>query len=172
MIRGLLFLALALSPLFLRVLPAQADDGPPISITSPDQATTFAYGAVKSHALIWNKGQKMLIAHVTFTDAELANGQPDEDSHEFRLPGVTFDPAKNVFFATTAKGAAIPIAHFKKMLFFNTIEVLPNAHITILHPRGVVTVLLEAIDPNDPAMHPAPSDPDATRKVDINSVLR
>ena len=171
MIRGLLFLALLLSPLSLRVLPAQADDGPPISITSPDQATTFAYGSVKNHALVWNKAQKVLIAHVTFTDAELNNGQPNDDSHEFRLPGVNFDPAKGLFTATTAKGEVIPIAHYKKVLFFNSIEVLPNAHISILHPRGVVTVMLEAISPNDPAMHPAPSDPDATHRVDIDKVL-
>jgi hypothetical protein len=171
MMRVLLYLALALSPLFMRMLPAQADDGPPISITSPDPATTFAYGAVKNHALIWNKAQKMLIAQVTFTDAELNNGQTNDDSHEFRLPGVTFDPAKNIFFATTAKGETIPVAHYKKVLFFNTIEVLPNAHVTILHPRGVVTVILEAISPNDPAMHPAPTDPDATHRTDLDKIL-
>jgi hypothetical protein len=35
-------------------------------------------------------------------------------------------------------------------------------------------VILEAISPNDPAMHPSPSsdNPDATHKVDLDSILR
>jgi hypothetical protein len=171
MMRVLLLLAILLAPFSVRVLPAQVDDGPPISITSPDQATTYAYGSVKDHTLLWNKAQKVLIARVTFNDAEISNGQSNDDTHEFRLPGVTLDPVKNIFLATTAKGEVIPIAHFKKVLFFNTIVVFPNAHITILHPRGVVTVMLEAINPNDPAMHPAPSDPDGTRQVDLDKIV-
>jgi hypothetical protein len=155
-------------------LPAYEDDGPPISITSPDTATTFAYGTVKTHALIWEKQTGILVASITFTDAEQNSGTPNDDTHEFRLPGVTFDAAKGVFFATTAKGEAIPVATFKKTLFFKTIETTPNARVRIIHPRGDVTVILEAISPNDPAMHPSPSgdNPDATHKVDIDSILR
>jgi hypothetical protein len=172
MSRGLFFLALALTLFSSRVVRAQ-DDGPPISITSPDAAATFAYGTVKNHALIWNKSGKVLIARVTFTDAEQNLGQPNDDTHEFRLPGVSFDEAKGVFFATLAKGEMIPVAHIKKTLFIKSIETVPSAHIRILHPRGDVTVILEAISPNDPAMHPAPAnpDPDATHKVDINKIL-
>lgn len=172
MSRGLFFLVLALFLSTPRILPAQ-NEGPPISITSPDTATTFAYGTVKNHALVWNKNAKMLIARVTFTDAEQNFGQPNDDTHDFRLPGVTFDEAKGIFFATTAKGEVIPVAHFKKVLFMKTIETMPNAVVRVLHPRGAVTVILEAISPNDPAMHPAPAnaDPDATHKVDINKVL-
>ena len=172
MSRGLFFFILALTLFSPRLLSAQ-DDGPPISITSPDAATTFAYGTVKNHALVWNKKEKVLIAHVTFTDAEQSNGTPSDDTHEFRLFGVSFDEAKGVFFATTAKGEAIPVARIKKVLFITTIETTPNAVVRVLHPRGNVTVILEAISPNDPAMHPAPanSDSDATHQVDINKIL-
>ena len=172
MSRSLFFLVLAASLFSFRVVFAE-DDGPPISITSPDTATTFAYGTIKNHALIWNKSGKVLIARVTFTDAEQSLGQPNDDTHEFRLPGVTFDEAKGVFFATSAKGEVIPVARIKKVLFIKTIETTPNAVVRILHPRGIITVVLEAISPNDPAMHPPPdsSDPDATHQVDINKIL-
>ncbi len=145
-----------------------------ISITSPDKATTFVYGSIKERALVWNKKEKVLIARVTFTDAEQSSGQANDDRHDFRLPGVSFDEAKGFFFATSAKGVTVPVAHIKKALFFKTIEVLPNAAVRILRERGNVTVLLEAISPNDPAMHPSPknSDPDGTHKVDADKILQ
>jgi hypothetical protein len=170
MSRWLFFLVLAATLFSPRVASAQ-DMGPPISITSPDVATTFAYGTIKNHALVWNKSGKVLIARVTFTDAEQNLGQPNDDTHEFRLPGVSFDEAKGIFSATTAKGEVIAVAHIQKTLFVKSIAMLPNARIRILHPKGNVTVVLEAIGPNDPAMHPAPANPDATHKVDINKIL-
>jgi hypothetical protein len=172
MSRGLFFLALALILFSPRISSAQ-DDGPPISITSPDVATTFAYGTIKHHALIWNKNEKVLVARVTFTDENSSEVQAADDTHDFRLPGVTLDEAKGVFFATSAKGEVIPVAHFKKVLFIKTIETTPNAVVRVLHPRGDVTVILEAISPNDPAMHPPPdnSNPDATHPVDIDKIL-
>jgi hypothetical protein len=172
MSRGLFFFVLAAILFSPRVLPAQ-NDGPPIAITSPDAATTFAYGTIKNHALIWDKKEKVLIARVTFTEEDSNYGQATDDTHEFRLPGVTFDEAKGVFFATTAKGEVIPVARIKKVLFVKTIETTPNAVVRIQHPRGNVTVILEAISPNDPAMHPPPnnSNPDATHQVDINKIL-
>ena len=172
MSRGSLYLALALPLLASSFVRAQ-DDGPPISITSPDQGTTYAYGTLKTHALVWDKSRKMLKAIVTFVDENQDSNTQNDDTHEFRLPGVSFDEAKGVFTATTDKGEVIPIAHYKKTLFIKTIEVLPNARVRILHPRGLITVILEAISPDDPAMHPPPdnSDPDSTRPVDIHSIL-
>jgi hypothetical protein len=170
MSRRPVFFLLALLLFLPRVLPAQ-NDGPPISITSPDAGTTFAYGEIKSHALIWRKSDNMLLALVTFTDAQMNSGQPNDDAHEFRLPGVTFDQAKGLFVATTAKGEVIPVARFKKVLFLKTIETTPNAVVRVLHPRGNITVILEAISPTDPAMHPANSDPDAEHRVDIDKIL-
>ncbi len=147
------------------------DDGPPIAITSPDAGTTFAYGAVKTHSLVWDKRQKMLVAYVTFTDAEQSNGQPSDDSHQFRLPGTSFDETKGIFYATTKKGELIPVAQIKKALFFKTIVTTANANIRVMHPRGVITVVLEAISPNDPAMHPAPTHPDGTHDVSLDKIV-
>ncbi|HEV3272416.1 MAG TPA: hypothetical protein VGZ93_09570 [Candidatus Methylacidiphilales bacterium] len=168
MSRRLSLLILAAVLLSLQAVFAQ-DDGPPIAITSPDTATTFVYGTIKSHELIWDKKKKMLVAVITFTDID----EPNDDTHEFRLPGITFDQAKGLFFATTAKGELIPVARLKKGLFTRVIETTPNAVVRVLHPKGNITVILEAISPDDPAMHSAPadSDSDVTHQVDINKIL-
>ena len=172
MSRRLLFTTLALVLLVPLAAWAQnesqGDDGPPISITSPDTGTTYAYGTIKAHSLIWDKGRKLLIARVTFTD----DNTPADDVHEFRIPGITLDEAKGVFSATTAKGDVIPVAHYRKVLFVKSIETLPNAAVRVLHPKGNITVILEAISPDDPAMHTPPGDSDGTHKVDTNQILQ
>jgi hypothetical protein len=148
------------------------DQGPPISITSPDTGSTFVYGTLKGRQLYWNKSQKMLIARVTYTDASLLdNNSAQDDTMEFRLPGVAFDEAHGTFSATTAKGEVIPIAHFKKTLFIKSIEILPNARVRVIHDHAAVTVILEAISPNDPAMHPKPTDPDGVHMVNPNKLF-
>lgn len=146
------------------------EDGPPISITSPDTGTTYAYGTIKTHTLYWDKNQKMLIARVTFIDENQSTSNQNDDTHEFRLPGISLDEAKGIFTATSAKGEVIPVAHYKKVLFVKTIETSPNAAVRVLHPHGNITVILEAISPNDPAMHPPSddSDPNGTHQLDIN----
>jgi hypothetical protein len=165
-----LLLSFLLAPRLLHAF----DDGPPIAISSPDVATTFAYGSIKSHALIWDKKRKLLIAQVVFTDTETNDGLSQDDEHEFSLPGVSFDEAKGIFYAISARGETIPVAHIKKALFLKTIEVLPNANVRIEHPHGNVTVILEAIRPNDPAMHASSPDtnPDDGHKVDISKILQ
>jgi hypothetical protein len=149
------------------------DEGPPISITSPDTGSTFVYGTLKGRQLYWNKSQKLLIARVTYTDASLLdNNSAQDDTMEFRLPGVAFDEAHGVFTATTAKGETIPIAHLKKAIFgIKSIEILPNARVRIIHDHGAVSVILEAISPNDPAMHPAPSNPDGEHLMNPNQLF-
>jgi hypothetical protein len=174
MSRRLLFLALAfalLRPGAVAQDESHADDGPPISITSPDTGTTYAFGTIKTHSLYWDKNQKILIARVTFVDENTDSATQSSDTHEFRVPGITFDGAKGIFTATTAKGDVIPVAHIKKVLFVKTIETTPNAAVRVLHPRGNITVILEAISPDDPAMHPAPTDPNGTHQVDIHQIV-
>ena len=170
MSRLLIFFVLFFAFASPRVLFAQ-DDGPPISITSPDFATTYALASIKSRSLYWSKRDKVLVARVTFTDVTESSGQANDDSHDFRLPGITYNEAKGLFFATTAKGEAIPVAHFKKVLFMKSLETTPNAVIRVIHPKGNVKVILEAISPDDPAMRSAPPDPDSTQKVDIDKIL-
>jgi hypothetical protein len=154
---------------------AWENDGPPIVINSPQGGTTFARCDIKSHTLVWNKNRKMLVAIVTFTDAQQNQGTPQDDTHYFDLPGVNFDEAKGLFTATAPSGEVIPVAKISKMLFIKSITVLPNANVRIMYPRGNITVVLEAISPNDPAMKAPPKNdsenPDGTHNVDIKSLL-
>ena len=174
MLRGFLYLLLLLA------LPANTsaqdgvlskDDGPPISITSPDIGSTFVYASLKGRSLYWNKHDRMLVARVTFTEVDESANTPQDDTLDFRLPGIAFDEVKGIFSATSAKGEVIPVARIKKQLFLKTIEILPNARVRVLRQRGNVSVILEAISPNDPAMHPAPSNPEGEHAVDIRQMI-
>ena len=173
MFRSYFLLALTLLLVGSKAFGA-ADDGPPISITSPDAGVTFAYGSIKNRSLIWNQRNQMLTAMVTFTDAQQASGQPNEETLYFRLPGISFDEAKGLFFATSAKGQVIPVARIKKMLFIKSVEATPNAVVRVQRMRSNVTVVLEAISPDDPAMHtdPASTDADGSHKVDIQKIIQ
>jgi hypothetical protein len=175
MSRFALILVVALFLFGPTALFAWNNDGPPIVITSPQGGTTFARCDIKNHSLIWNKNRKMLVAVVTFTDAQQNTGTPQDDTHYFDLPGVNFDEAKGIFTATAPGGEIIPIAKISKMLFIKSIVVLPNANVRILHPRGDISVVLEAISPNDPAMKAPPKNDsenlDGTHNVDVKSLL-
>jgi hypothetical protein len=170
MLRHILFLFLAVA------LPLLGDEsGPPISITSPDTATTYVYGTIKSRSLHWSDAKQMLSAEVSFVDERQDSLQSTEDAHSFQLPGITLDKAHGIFYATTSKGEVIPVARRKKTLFLSTIEVLPNAVVRINHHRGNVTVILEAIRPDDVAKEQhkqdGATDPDATHNVDLHQLL-
>jgi hypothetical protein len=163
-------IALALALLSPRLAFAQ-DNGPPISITSPDAGSTYVYATLKNRSLLWSKRDQMLVARLTFAQIDDSGGTIEDDTLEFRLPGITFDEAKGVYSAKSAQGEVIPIARVKKQLFLKTIEILPNAHVRIIRQKGNVSVILEAISPNDPAMHPGPSNPDAEHAEDIRQIL-
>ena len=171
MFRFALVLAVMLVGLGARGLFAQVDDGPPIVITSPDQGTTFAFANLKSRTLYWDKKSQTLVAQVTFVDDHAEGGQSNEDTHQFHLPGITFDQAKGIFYATSAKGEKIPVAQVKKTLFLRDVVSTPNARVRIMHPRGELTVVLEALSPNDPALRQPASDGNGTQKVDFGKLL-
>jgi hypothetical protein len=167
-----IFLFLALGALRLA---AQDNDGPLISIASPDTATTFAFGTIKSRALIWDDKAQMLLAEVTFQDEQQYTLQPNDDTHRFRLPGVTLDKAHGIFYATSPKGEAIPVARKRKTLFLTTIQVLPNAIVRISHEHGDVKVTLEAIRPSDVAKvkkaQSGQDNPDGTHSINLQDLL-
>jgi hypothetical protein len=152
-------------------LRAQHDDAPPVVIRSPDTAETFVFGSVKDRSLFWDKKNQMLVAHITFVDGPVDQGQAPEDSHDFKLPGIIFDQAKGVFIAHSSKGEAIPVAHIQKILFMHAVEALPNAVVRIQKDRGNVSVVMEAISPNDPALRQPSSDPSGTKTMTFEDLL-
>jgi hypothetical protein len=161
-----LFLALDALPL------AAQEEGPPISITSPDTASTFVHSTIKHRTLIWDDATKTLSAEVTFVDDQQDSSQSNDDTHRFRLPGVAFDPERGIFYATSATGEKIPVAQKKKAWYLASIEPLPNAAVRIIHRHGVVTVTLEAIRPADLAKQQKPTtNADGTHSVDLRQLL-
>jgi hypothetical protein len=170
MLRLLPFLILLV--LSVARLSGSDDDAYPISITSPDTGTTFAFGTIKHHALIWNESTHTLIAVVTFVDEQQDSLQANDDTHRFRLPGVTYDKAHGIFYATSAKGEVIPVAHRKKSFFVTSIDPLPNAVVRIYHQHGMLSVTLEAIRPSDMPKQKGPAtNPDGTHSVDLQSLF-
>jgi hypothetical protein len=166
--------------LALTMLPLLADDEirPLISIASPDTATTFAFGTISKRALIWSESTQTLFAEVTFVDVDPNSSQSNDDTHRFRLPGITLDKAHGIFYATSPKGEVIPIAQRKKTFLFPIIEILPNAIVRVNHHRGEVTVTLEAIRPSDVAKlrkaqkdQDAQANPDAGHTINIQDLL-
>ena len=157
----------------------ESESGPPILINSPDSASTFVFGTIKHRSLVWNESTQALYAEVTFTDQQQDNLQAEDDTHRFRLPGVTLDKAHGIFYATSAKGEAIPVARRKKELFLWNIEVLPNAIVRIYHRHGDVSVALEAIRPADVAREKKQQDqqnqsganPDGSHTINIQDLL-
>ncbi len=92
MLRILLFLAL--SALGLR---AEQEFTPLIAIDSPDTATTYPLGTIKHHGLIWNDTTQTMSAEVTFEDVDRTGPEPDEDTHLFRIPGITLNKSQGIF---------------------------------------------------------------------------
>ena len=147
---------------------------PPISITSPDQGSTYVFASIKDHQLIWDKRRRELVAHVVFQEYDKTDGPASDDEHDFRLPGVRFDPATGIFSATSAKGKVIPVARLKKSFLFSSIETLPNAVVRVVRLGGNVSVVLEAISPDDPALRAPPAGSDGSgdpRAIDISQLF-
>jgi len=124
------------------------DDKPPVSIPSPFSGKTFAYGVMKAHHLVWV--DQMLIARLTYSNSLHENTNREEEDLDFPLPGVTLDRASGVFYAPSTTGELIPVAHFKKVLFNQSVQLLPNAVVRTVHnSEGEINVILEAIRPAD-----------------------
>lgn len=63
--------------------------GGEITVESPDQAETFAYGSTKHHLLRWDKKKGQLYAEITFSNEPYArNTTASEETFQFYFPGV------------------------------------------------------------------------------------
>jgi hypothetical protein len=155
--RSFLFILLSIVTVSLVACPLWADEPDeelPVSIKSPEEGKTFAYGDIKSRSLSWQPKRGELVAHVTFTNQLLAVGSPEEDDEYFPIPGISFDPASGTFYATAKTGEKIPIAKMHTAVLFKTIVMLPNAAVRVIHtPEGNTSVILEAIRPADLARY-------------------
>jgi len=117
-----------------------------VSITSPDHARTFAYGAVTWHQLYLQRTGGKLAARITFSNWPYAgDDEPRRDeAFDFRFPGVHVDFAQHAFVASGRRGELIPVARFQGDSACGWIKLGPNAKMYLVKEHGRVTATLTA----------------------------
>ena len=136
-------LAIVSAALLITSVTAMADA---VSITSPDHARTYAYGAVTWHQLYLERNRDQLAARITFSNWPYAdaNEPRTDEPFDFRFPGIHVDFAQHAFVATGRRGEFIPVAWFRGDATCGWIKLAPNAKIYLLKESGRVTATLTA----------------------------
>ena len=135
--------AIILAALLVTGAYAMADA---VSITSPDHARTYAYGAVTWHQLYLKRTRGELAARITFSNWPYAgDDEPRRDeAFDFRFPGVHVDFVQHAFVASGRHGELIPVALFQGDPAYGWIGLAPNAKMYLLKETGRVTATLTA----------------------------
>jgi len=117
-----------------------------VSITSPDHARTYAYGAVTWHRLYLQRTRGELAARIAFSNWPYAgDDEPRRDeAFDFRFPGVHVDFAQHAFVASGRRGELILVARFQGDPACGWIDLAPNAKMYLLKESGRVTATLTA----------------------------
>jgi hypothetical protein len=136
-------MAILLAATLITSASAMADA---VSVTSPDHARTYAYGAVTWQQLYLEQTRGELGARVTFSNFPFTDGnEPRTDEvFDFRFPGIHVDLSQHAFVATGRRGEAIPVAWFRGDPSSGWIKLAPNAKIYLLKENGRVTATLTA----------------------------
>jgi hypothetical protein len=135
--------AFALLTTFMASTSALADA---VSVTSPDHARTYAYGAVTWQQLYLERRRGELAARLTFSNVPFAdaNQPPTYEPFDFRFPRVRIDLARHAFFARGRRGESIPVAWFRGDPSCGWIKLTANAKVYLLKESGRVTATLTA----------------------------
>ena len=83
-----------------------------VDIPSPDKAHTYAASRISNTTLKWSNRDQKLYANITF-DPQMYAGDGDSGRQEyfvFGIPGVTFDPQANTFYAKDNEGEPVAVA--------------------------------------------------------------
>lgn len=117
-----------------------------VSITSPDHARTYAYGAVTWHQLYLERRRHELAVRITFSNWPYADSnEPRRDEpFDFRFPGVHVNFAQHAFVTSGRHCESIPVAWFWGDPACGWIKLAPNAKIYLLKESGRVTATLTA----------------------------
>jgi hypothetical protein len=117
-----------------------------VSITSPDHARTYSYGAVTWHQLYLRRTRGELAARITFSNWPYAgDDEPRRDEpFDFRFPGVHVDFARHAFIARGRRGERIPVALFQGDPACGWIGLAPNAKMYLVKEHGRVTATVTA----------------------------
>lgn len=136
-------IAITLAVTLITTASAMADA---VSVTSPNHARTYAYGAVTWHQLYLERTRGELAARITFSNYPFADAnEPRTDQpFDFRFPGIHVDLAQHAFVATGRHGESIPVAWFRGDPSCGWIKLAPNAKIYLLKESGRVTATVTA----------------------------
>ena len=136
-------ISIALAVTLVTTASAMADA---VSVTSPNHARTYAYGAVTWRQLYLERTRGELAARITFSNFPFADAnEPRTDQpFDFRFPGIHVDLAQHAFVATGRRGESIPVAWFRGDASCGWIKLAPNAKIYLLKESGRVTATLTA----------------------------
>ena len=117
-----------------------------VSVTSPNHARTYAYGAVSWRQLYLERTRGELAARITFSNFPFAdaNEPRTDEPFDFKFPGIRVDLARHAFVATGRRGESIPVAWFRGDPTCGWIKLAPNAKIYLLKEHGRVTATLTA----------------------------
>jgi hypothetical protein len=117
-----------------------------VSISSPNHAQTYAYGAVTWRQLYLTQKRGELGARITFSNWPYADAnQPRTDeAFDFQFPGIRVDLAQRAFVASGRQGESIPVAWFRGDPSYGWIKLAPGAKIYLLKESGRVTATLTA----------------------------
>jgi hypothetical protein len=116
-----------------------------VSITSPNHARTYAYGAVTWHQLYLQSSGE-LTARITFSNWPYAdaNEPRTDEPFDFRFPGVRVDFARRAFVIPRPRGESIAVAWFYGDPGCGWIKLAPGAKIYLVKENGRVTATLTA----------------------------
>jgi hypothetical protein len=117
-----------------------------VSVTSPNHARTYAYGAVTWQQLYLERTRGELGARITFSNFPFAdsNEPRTDEAFDFRFPGIHVDLAQHAFVVTGRRGEFIPVAWFRGDPSCGWIKLTPNTKIYLLKENGRVTATLTA----------------------------
>jgi len=117
-----------------------------VSITSPNDARTYAYGAVSWQQLYLERTRGELGARITFSNFPFAdaNEPRTDEAFDFRFPGIHVDFAQHAFVVRGRRGEFIPVAWFRGDPSCGWIKLAANAKIYLLKENGRVTATLAA----------------------------
>jgi len=117
-----------------------------VSITSPNHARTYAYGAVSWQQLYLERTRGELGARITFSNFPFAdaNEPRTDEAFDFRFPGIHVDFAQHAFVVAGRRGKFIPVAWFRGDPSCGWIKLAANAKIYLLKENGRVTATLTA----------------------------
>jgi len=136
-------IAFALAATLITAASAMADA---VSVTSPNHARTYAYGAVTWRQLYLERTRGELAARITFSNFPFADANETRTDQpvDFRFPGIHVDLAQHAFVAIGRRGESIPVAWFRGDPSCGWIKLAPNAKIYLLKENGSVTATLTA----------------------------